>query len=131
MCGLEGWSGSLPRTPFSHGVTPIEEYAEILPEVGLCSYANFKGQLIHAVFICSGPSFVNGNYILKIKAILTLTDVQTDLTILFSMLHTIFDLITMHTPICAQSSNSIVFRLQSVNAIQTICFYIENQKKIA
>ena len=71
--------------------------------------------------------------------------------------HTVFDLITAHTPIRGQSSNSIVFRLQPVyfclllykgicyeysfelhrlvDAIQmsthNICFYKENQKKIA
>ena len=69
---------------------------------------------------------------------------------------TVFDLITAHTPISAQSRNSVVFRLQPVyffslllykgiccgysfelhrlvNAIQmsshNICFYKENQKK--
>ena len=68
-------------------------------------------------------------------------------------INTVFDLITAHTPISAQSSNSIVYRLQPVYfclplhkgicceypfelhwlAIQmsthNICFYKENQKK--
>ena len=59
--------------------------------------------------------------------------------------YTVFDLITTHTPISAQLSNSVVFRLQPVyfwdpfelhrlvHAIQmgtyNICFYKENQGK--
>ena len=37
----------------------------------------------------------------------------------FSFIFTVFDLITAYTPISAQSSNSVVFRIQSMYVLST------------
>ena len=46
-------------------------------------------------------------------------DAQTDLGKHILQKHTVFDLITTHTPISAQLSNSVVFRLQQVCFLTT------------